>query len=74
MVPAMPCTLALPSVQLWVALLSTLSLARTTTTSPYFSSAYSDWNIGDGNPLGNLLNGTNKTKNWTADVNALRAD
>jgi TonB-linked SusC/RagA family outer membrane protein len=38
--------------------------------SPYFSSAYSDWNIGDGNPLGNLLNSTNKTKNWTADVNA----
>ncbi|MDR0892538.1 MAG: TonB-dependent receptor [Mediterranea sp.] len=38
--------------------------------SPYFSSEYSDWNTGDGNPLGLLLTNKNYTKNWSVDANA----
>ena len=36
----------------------------------YFSSEYSDWNTGDGNPYGLLMTGKDLSKNWTLDANA----
>lgn len=38
--------------------------------TPYFSSAYSDWNVGDGNPYASLVTNKDYSKNWILDANA----